>query len=414
MQFIFGDISRRINALFSNIFNTRWIVAILFITYFIPYRYAIPNKVYIIWKMIMLMIGFISIVALVVEKKTDITWCFFALFFVSYYLLSSAAAGSDGTLSSIISSFIRGLGFISLCQLSYSYNKETFLVGFATGGTIMIIVHLLTVLLFFNTVGGMRSGYVAEQFGAQYATDQHWYLLTYDNETIFYILPIVIALIIIGIKISKAGYFVAAIIGIPTLLSYIIQRSVTAEIASVIFCFGILVLIIMKKNNKMIRLNFKALWILGLILSVVLVFGVVSGLFGQIGILLGKDPTFSNRLTIWTRAISAIMNKPIFGHGVELATTTYSTIWQTHCHNIVLEILYTGGIVSFIAYIASILSLRMVPLGSRGSLSQNIVSLGLICLLISSCLDWSLYVPIPFVLIYIYKFCEMHEDTVRH
>lgn len=406
----------KVDEICRRIFQSKVTVSILYIAFFIPYNYVLPAYIYLAWKMVMLTIGLCCIVMLLINRKFEITWSLLAAFFILFYLCSSLSAKSDGTFSSIISSFIRGLGFVSLCQLSYSYCKENFLIGFATGGTIMTIAHLISVLIYFNVIGGMRAGYVAEQFGLQDATTQHWYLLTYDNESIFYILPTVVALILVGLKVSKVGYIFASIIGIVTLITYFIQKAVAAEIASIMFVIGLIILVLVNRYKIKIHLPFRFLWSIGLIFSAGIVLGVVSGLFGQIGVLLGKDPTFSGRVAIWSRAINEILSKPLLGHGIELPTTTYSTIWQTHCHNIILEILYTGGIITLITYILVIISLRVEAPIRSWTLPYNIVSIALLCIMVASSIDWSLYVPIPFVLIYLIKYCdnkEINQVTIK-
>lgn len=387
----------------SSILNNPIIVTVCFILFYIPRDYAVDSKVYTLWQLSMLGVGLLYSVVYLISGSIHARWSFLSLFYLSTYLLSSFVSKSDASFSTMIYGCLRGVGFLSLCEVTYSKNEKTFVKSFATAGLIMCTLHLASVIAYFNVRGGMQAGLVETQLGSTAPTDQHWYLLTYDNESILYILPTLVACHIASISISRRWIAASICLTGSFLMTYVLQGSVSATIAVVVYLlvcailYGILFVahtsISVPKNSAIIVIVF------GLILSIIVVLGVCSGLFSHVAILLGKDPTFSGRNYVWTKAIEHIAQNPIFGFGVETARSTYLKIAQSHCHNILLEILYSGGIVSLAFFLMG--CSRFISKSSRYSnLITGVALAGLFGLLCAAIMDWSPSIPIPFTLLY--------------
>ena len=113
--------------------------------------------------------------------------------------------------------------------------------------------------------------------------------------------------------------------------------------------------------KRFVTYSKKHFWVL-LTVNLALFLGIVvfsqTNLFNPILNLLGENATFSNRTYIWTSAISNFLNKPIWGHGITMRGAfdiVYSVNYtgdSRPAHNQFLHVLYEGGIIQTITYIA--------------------------------------------------------------
>lgn len=79
--------------------------------------------------------------------------------------------------------------------------------------------------------------------------------------------------------------------------------------------------------------------------------------------LFGKSGSLQERVTIWSRAIGWFLKSPIFGMGVSSSVTDIWRLTYNHAHNLILQVLYQGGLVSLLFLIAAIVS--CVKIGSH-------------------------------------------------
>ncbi len=68
--------------------------------------------------------------------------------------------------------------------------------------------------------------------------------------------------------------------------------------------------------------------------------------------ILGKDLTLTGRTDLWDRAMSVITNHIIIGHGDMAQSFEALVLNDVYCHNTFLEVLFRGGIISMILWIA--------------------------------------------------------------
>ena len=86
----------------------------------------------------------------------------------------------------------------------------------------------------------------------------------------------------------------------------------------------------------------------------------VQNLFSYLIVnILHKDLTFTNRTGIWDRTIAYINKSILFGSGLEPSTirsTKNNFIYGINAHNFILEIMYQGGILALISFVAILIS----------------------------------------------------------
>lgn len=91
------------------------------------------------------------------------------------------------------------------------------------------------------------------------------------------------------------------------------------------------------------RLDYRLLLGIGVSFCGVVVFLNVSGSFDYFASLLGKSGTANTRAIIWREALSWFVGSPVTGVGYEPDIVTTLRIGINHCHNVLLQLLYTGG-----------------------------------------------------------------------
>lgn len=164
------------------------------------------------------------------------------------------------------------------------------------------------------------------------------------------------------------------LIGLITLL---IQNVVTGIVT---LSLSFLLLVIFKKKSKLI--NF---WTFLTAYVVVFVAIVVFDIQYHIPFLsyflvdvLGKDLTFDNRTTIWRATITQFLKHPILGSGISgggLIKVQFIYVTKTlSAHNQILNILYEGGILSFVAFLGMITRIAHIIGKYRNSYGVKIIA----------------------------------------
>lgn len=101
----------------------------------------------------------------------------------------------------------------------------------------------------------------------------------------------------------------------------------------------------------------KNYWVLAVIAAIA-TWGIIYQadfiqIFGSFLNLFGKDLTFSVRTYIWQRALELIPLKPVWGYGVsDMFVPAFGGV-NHPAHNEILNVLYRGGIVSFVFILAA-------------------------------------------------------------
>lgn len=384
--------------------------------YFRPPEYAIPDLLYAAWRAVALAVSLFAILVYVVRFKVTLHW---AAFFVGTFfmlILSSGLHGSDRSLVSLLDFFVNIIGFITCVEIGFASDKKKALYGFIVAGAIMLCLYFISFLLFTDIVGGMRHGYVQTNLGFRTPTDVHWYFLTYDNNSIFYFLPLLLAAGYCAIVYDKRMKAAFTAIFVCLLIMYIKDVTVTALIALLVFVVSWLLFYQAFRPRERISKNLYTLSVsLGLLFCIAIVLFLLGGQATGIADLLGKDASFSGREGIWTKSVESILEYPIFGTGVSSSAATAVILGQSHCHNMVLELLFNGGIITFLCYLVALFTCR--PKGGKYISGKTGKSFCLICAavlayFIVSGLDWLYSNPIPY-LIFLLAYYAI-DDTSKY
>lgn len=203
---------------------------------------------------------------------------------------------------------------------------------------ICIYVNLFTLLI-------APDGFLSRNNSA-YGMTQEWFLGA-DAYFIMWILPaLVVAWIYMFLFQEKKR---TILISLASVVTEMVRGSGTGIIAVSIFFIAMIAPFVRKFLTP-----FKSVCV-GAIVFIFIILIRKTDFVLPILDVLGKDVTFTGRLTIWDNAITSILNNPILGYGiltndnmVNYLGRSSTGIWAgaTHCHCQFLQISFQGGLVA--------------------------------------------------------------------
>jgi O-antigen ligase len=259
--------------------------------------------------------------------------------------------------------------------------------------------------------GGMRSD-VGKQLDYGRKISGNQYLMGIDNVSFFYIFTILIIFCVYELiyrkKLSKLFYgtyfFIAA--------AFVYVRSATAPLC---FAVGAVVIILVANKEFFLRhfafINYR----IGL-LAVLAFFVLIVCLRRQdifefliVGVF-GKNLTLTRRTAIWDTAISEIIKRPLFGVGLQSDSYNFALFKVNHVHNIVMELLYEGGIVALFLFLYGMIGYCREIIHVHNKKILIILSGGVIVYLLCTCLDFYPHIFLPYSL---FLLCENADLLIR-
>ncbi len=208
---------------------------------------------------------------------------------------------------------------------------------------VYIAINAVCLIIFPNGFGAYIEEYT--QTGA----DSRLNFLGKDNRFIyFFIFTIVTCAVAKGIK-SRITIWAILL----SFFSMLFVWSGTGVIGILLFV-AYLLFVQGKKLDKAVKLI--PLAVLFSVIFVSVVFFHIQEIFSDFIVLfLHKDPTFTGRTYLWARSLELIAQKPLLGYGI---TETY--FLERHGnyyspHNLILQILLTGGYLQFVLFIALVI-----------------------------------------------------------
>ena len=135
--------------------------------------------------------------------------------------------------------------------------------------------------------------------------------------------------------------------------------------------------------------------------------------FTQLASSLGKSSDMG-RGRIWQRVWPLFWNSPLIGSGFEEDSTIIFKLGINHCHNIIVQILYTGGITAMILSAASLLQCDVAPNTRKKQpiAAQVALQLTIIALFVCATFDWYLYMPIQFLPFFLYHYTDSLDAEI--
>lgn len=398
-----GNLSIRLERVADPLLDNRLLGPVLMALFFMPQEYAIGTTAFKVWQYAQMIVFLITLATIVVKRETSIRWLFFCGFYLCFYLISSSINGAFAVLNSNIYECARGIAFINLCELYYQRSPKELLRTIAIGGGLMCLLHVLSVA---GVLLHVIPKFSPSPLGNYKMAGINYFFLTYDNESIFFLLPVVVALLLFGWGYSRKSLIAGICLLVVTVTEFIILNTVTGLASMLILVIGMIVaLMVKKRTGTRARLSYRAIYtaliIIAFVICALVVFGVSSGALARVAISMGKDGTFSGRSEIWSRAFNSVLSHPLVGRGREGFEITTEIIGQTHVHNILLELLYTGGVLTLALYVGGVMACAASTENNNPDTVAFIFTLGAIAaFFVAAYMDWYPAIPVTLFLFY--------------
>lgn len=380
----------------------RFLLTFGFLSFYLPNSESVPNIVYKLWRYSALFVSFIAIAIYITyiitndirkkkKIKVNIRYVSVVLFYVYMYGITSFF-----TKTGLFQTYrcVYFVGFITLLEISVHCLKEKDVIkSYLFAGVSATIIYAISFVKYFNVVGGMHHGLRKRLSYGYVLTDQNWYFFTYDNASLFIFLPIAAVFVYYCIKFNNKSFKYCLIYEISVLLMYLLKSAVSAEVVFALFVVVSTIYFykITSRDKIKINISYKKTWIMILIFHIMIITIVGSDIAYKVAGFFEKDGSFTGRDVIWHRAKEYISLSPIFGYGMEETLAKTMKLVYPHCHNILLEILYDGGIIGFVLYVIFIIN--FTPRKNNNNYTSNIFNLCLLCYLIGQGFETQLAFP---------------------
>lgn len=267
-------------------------------------------------------------------KRRSVSSCLFLIILMETIIFISSLINNLNIIDTTIN-IIQTLTLCILVENCASEDLSNFIKALKCILTTLLVIDFIFVLAYPQ---GIRIGlYDTWLFGAK-------------NAQITYILPTVFCTYVDGFIINKKNtksllYLIAVLLISVYIL--LIVKSATSIITLIIFTL----LLLFSTNKIYSKLNIKTISLIYLVVVILIIFFQIQNNFSDLfHSLFGKDPTFTGRTDIWDKSLDYIKAQPFLGYGLEpsqIRTIKMNNIAALNCHNMLLEILYDGGLVLF-------------------------------------------------------------------
>ena len=256
------------------------------------------------------------------EKKIDMFPIFMFLYF-SWFLIVSIINKSDG-IQIAVYQLIIGMSSVFFVNCFIDYKKEFIYCSYLY-------------FLFFTLLN-----FVFDLF-----TNFSDYIFINSNDNLYFYMPLLLFSFLI-LEYNKKFVYLNIVSYIIMILTSYIQDATSTGILVVFFIIYFYIF-----NNKKFYLFFNVFtYSLVFIISFFLIvwMGTKSPIMPVFSSLLNKSITLSDRTPIYDLAVAKILEKPVLGYGVLTYESMYSHIEFTHCHSIILDQLFKGGIIGLLLF----------------------------------------------------------------
>lgn len=175
------------------------------------------------------------------------------------------------------------------------------------------------------------------------------YFMGHDNGMIYNLIPLCsLSMLYAYLKTGKLRSWYTFASLLLMFVSELYVQSATGIIEAIL----LVVLVVMYDNKFLTRfLKPRILISLYLIFNILIVLLRIQNYFSWFFVdILGKDLTFTGRTVLWDFTLLRILQNNFLGYGMGSAVYGVNSHTYMHCHNLLLDFLYKGGIPSFVSF----------------------------------------------------------------
>lgn len=243
------------------------------------------------------------------------------------------------------------------------YDKETFLSSQLFCFELVICINLITELLF-------PGGLYVEKAGINRVHVQNWFLGFYNNHTKFFIPALMFAWLykeFTGKKLRT--YCLTIVIFVSALLVW--SGGVLVALFGMAFTYVLL-------KNRTCLFHYYTYWSIHIFFFLFVVVLKFQNVFQWLieGVL-DKWESLLLRISLWDKTMGFILDAPLFGHGVldwDARRLEAGMNWAAHAHNLLLELLYQGGLVNLLLWIIIVIVAGKKLYQYRNTMESKIIA----------------------------------------
>ena len=284
-------------------------------------------------------------------------WMYMAFVYCAVLVCSSYFNFTDRANFHLIISNLKIMVF--LCAIEWETKKygKNALKNIWRFLLIILSANTASIVLFPN--GLYQIDYVWNEWGAKDVMRQ-WILGNKNSQTIWYLLLMILTYILFSDAHISRNKLKNRIVLLYTIaisaITMLLVASSTGIVAITVLAVG-MILSFFRKSPIDFEWNPKWILVGYIIISILIIGGNATFLKPIIADLFGKDLTFSNRTTVWLRALLLFIQKPIFGWGVlgdDGMRNALGSLSYTSAHNQFLNTMLQGGTILFLILIAMV------------------------------------------------------------
>ena len=378
----------------ENLLRSKLLWSILVLPYFEPASYVVGTLGEYLFAVLLMLSCALTLYFTLKEKISIESWGY--VLCVAYFVitLSTFISPYESDIFGQLKGVSKVIFFLLLVKVGLCLEADLFIDSFLLVGMVMLLLCDATMFLY-KDQGGMNplSG-MTTVYGVRYSSN--WYLMGHDTQSLFYFFPV---LVVGAIKYAKSRYtfrllFVALFV--MTFCAYFYVDVASAKIVLPLF-----LLLILFFSRFGIAKYFS--WIVvggicALFAFVVLAQGVTM-FSDALQSLLNRSSDLTGRFAIWRNSIFVIADNPILGVGTLTGNQCISLIGINHCHNMILEILFRGGIVALVIYLWCFAEACSGLVSKPGGLIEPIIAAGIVCFAFLSTIDFYIFNPVIMILL---------------
>ncbi len=374
--------------------------ALMTMAFIKPAHYIIGSTINKLWKLYTIFVCIFGVVMFLYLKrgkyqKRDSALLLFIFSYVVSYILSTLLNYRNANFFDAVQNTIETVGFICFVSAGLCFHTKNFFKGFLSMSVFWTFLHLCTILIYQDR--GMRSG-MNSNMGRSFS--ENWFLLTHANASYFIIIGVLSTLFVYvytyapKLKPLAWGYLLFAI------FCFFTQWSVAGLIGFFVFAVFMASESVFNKfsigSRKLDKrkLNLRLYILLCVLFDFMLTFGrLLEGMMYIFKKYFNKQHSLQARVTIWKRCIALLKDRFLIGFGWEQETVTILKTTYNHMHNVLLELLYRGGLLALIPFGAAVyISLfYKKKSGLNDQQSYRILAYSAIAFFLSANFDFYLY-----------------------
>lgn len=286
-------------------------------------------------------------VSQVKRKVSEFNICLLLLYTILFFV-TLFTSGNIVRVISMICSVVSISLYVEIMVHKKSYeliNNFIIILG------IFIFINFITLMLYPD---GMYVPTSWEDLEGDFFATQNWFL-GFKNHHLRFFFPY---LYFLFLKYTTNNYDSEKRMRVLVIVSLVIVgiSAVLGKSATVIGGFGIFIIsFLVQKIFQRDVLTMKEVILSSMaIFAVLMLFGSNKGIVNLVELIFAKSETFGDRLGVWHNVIQNFINHPhklFIGFGRQSNSTVICLLGYNNTHNSFLEIIFTGGVCSFLLFL---------------------------------------------------------------